>query len=413
MQSAAAPEPDELAVERAERAWRRLGQRLRTITPSAIARAGLVVLAATLIVQLVAGAWADLLPFQLGLALAYVTLPVVDWLARWMPRSIAAIVLVILELAALIGGVALLIPPIVEELTHLVLGLPNAAELQDRLGDLRTQAQVLPAPTREFLENGVDQAAEAVRSNLLLLVQGAIAVLVAGALGVLNTLGFVLAFLGIPTWLVAVLSDHRAGMRAVNRVLPGWMQPDFWAVLRILDRAFSTYIRGQLFLALCVGCLTFAGLWLLEELGIVSVPYRLVLALIAGVTQLIPTLGPILGTLPALVVGLANSGEAAVAMLVLYIAVQQIQGALIAPHVQRRSVDLHPAVVVVILVVLSPFGFVWVLLAAPLAVVARDLFRYAYGRFEDPPRPAGLLPGQPLPKSFTQISSPRSRRGVV
>ncbi len=47
--------------------------------------------------------------------------------------------------------------------------------------------------------------------------------------------------------------------------------------------------------------------------------------------------------------------------------------------------------------VLSEFGLIWVILAPPVAAVARDLFVYAYGRFNEPPRPAGVLPGEPLP----------------
>ncbi len=387
----------ELAVERSARAWRRLGQQIRTITPSALVRAALIAGVLFILFRLIADSWAELLPFQVGLALAYVTLPVVDWLARWMPRQLAALCVVILELVVLIGGVGLLVPPVVEELTALISGLPTADVLQDRLGDLRAQAAVLPEPTRLFLQNAANEAATAARANLLVVVQGALAVLVAGALGVLNTLGFVLALLGIPTWLVAVLSDHRTGVRVFNRMLSPRIQPDFWAVVRILDRTFSTYIRGQLFLAVAVGVLTFAGFWLLEQLGIVSVRYRLVLAMIATLTQLIPTVGPILGALPGLAVGLTNSREATLAILALYIIVQQIQGTFIAPRVERRSVDIHPAVVVVFLVLVSSFGLLWVLLAAPLLVVARDLFRYVYGRFGDPPRPAGLLPGQPLP----------------
>jgi predicted PurR-regulated permease PerM len=81
-------------------------------------------------------------------------------------------------------------------------------------------------------------------------------------------------------------------------------------------------------------------------------------------------------------------------MLLMYIGVQQLQGTFVAPRVQRRSIDLHPAILVVILVLLSQFGWLWVLLAAPLAIAARDVFRYVYGRLDDPPRPAGLLPGQ-------------------
>jgi predicted PurR-regulated permease PerM len=361
-----------------------------------VARFALAALALYTLLQLIGGAWSDLLPFQLGLALAYITLPLVNWLARFMPRPLAAIGVVILELATIVGLISVMVPPTVDELTRLVTGIPSADEIQDRLGDVRAQLALLPEPTRVFIQNALDQASGNIRGHLLLLVQGAIVVVAAGAIGVLNTLGFILALLGIPTWLVAVLTEHRNGMRFVNNVLPKAVQTDFWAVMRILDRTFGTYIRGQLLLAVLVGAMVFGGLWGLEQLGIVTVRYRFVLAVIAMVMQLIPAVGPILGAAPAVVVGLTTSREAALAVLLMYVGIQWLQGSVIAPRIQARGPDMHQAVLVVALVLFSGFGFVWVLLAAPIAIAARDLFRYVYGRFGDPPRPAGVLPGEVL-----------------
>ena len=273
---------------------------------------------------------------------------------------------------------------------------------------MRAQLQRLPEPTRLALQEGLDDAAAGFRSHLLVVIQGVIALVFASLLSVLNTVGFIIAFLGVPTWLVAVLSEHRRGIRALNRVVPAWAQPDMWAVLRILDRTFGTYLRGQLLLALFTGAATFVGLWVLEQLGIVDVRYRLVLAMIATVMQLIPTVGPILAAIPALITGFSQSPQSGLAVLLLYVGVQQLRSTIVAPRVERRSVDIHGALVVVILVLLSPLGLLWVLLAAPLAVAARDLFRYVYGRFGDPPRPAGLLPGQSLPQTALQLPAAES-----
>jgi hypothetical protein len=55
---------------------------------------------------------------------------------------------------------------------------------------------------------------------------------------------------------------------------------------------------------------------------------------------------------------------------------------------------MHPAIFVIVLVLLSQFGFLWVLIAAPFSIVVRDLFRYVYGRLSDPPTPAGVAPGE-------------------
>ena len=83
-----------------------------------------------------------------------------------------------------------------------------------------------------------------------------------------------------------------------------------------------------------------------------------------------------------------------------------------AGHVADRYVDIHPAIFVIVLVLLSQFGFLWVLIAAPLSIVLRDLFRYVYGRLSDPPAPAGIAPGEKRVVAGTRRLT-RTRREVA
>src|SRR5205814_2043785 len=124
-----------------------------------------------------------------------------------------------------------------------------------------------------------------------------VAVVVPSILGLFNTLGFVIGFFAIPTWLVAVLTDQKTGVRAIKGMLPAGMQSDFWAIMRILDRTFGAFVRGQVVVAIAVGVSTYIGLELLGRVATAAVPYPVVLAVIAGVLQLIPNIGPILSTL--------------------------------------------------------------------------------------------------------------------
>src|SRR5215813_6585637 len=110
---AATQESLDLAVARSERAWHRLFQHVRSITPARLARVLLVSAAMAVGVWLIAGAWDDLLPFQLGFVLAYITLPIVDALDYVMPRWLAACIVVVLELLAILLLIALLVPPLV------------------------------------------------------------------------------------------------------------------------------------------------------------------------------------------------------------------------------------------------------------------------------------------------------------
>ena len=86
-------------------------------------------------------------------------------------------------------------------------------------------------------------------------------------------------------------------------------------------------------------------------------------------------------------------------MLALFAGAALLETHLHGPRIERRSIDIHPFILMPALVVASQFNLLLVILAAPLLVVARDLFRYVYGRLGDPPRPAGVMPGREGPIS--------------
>jgi predicted PurR-regulated permease PerM len=77
----------------------------------------------------------------------------------------------------------------------------------------------------------------------------------------------------------------------------------------------------------------------------------------------------------------------------IYIGVIILSKMLVVPRTESMAVDIHPVLLAPIVVLGSTFGFWGAVLAGPLAVVTRDLFRYTFGRLSEPPRPAGLLPG--------------------
>jgi predicted PurR-regulated permease PerM len=304
------------------------------------------------------------------------------------------------------GVLALLIPPVFDQLFRLYLLTPGFDELRDYIDQFRRYVSTLPEPTQATIAELVQQVAAKARANLDVFLAELVNLTLTTMLGLVNTIGFLLGFLIIPAWLLSVLNDQKSGVRALNRLLPEAMQADFWAILRIFDRSLRTFVQGQVLLGVLVGLLVYLGLSLLELLGWPVIPYKLLLAMFAGLMQLIPSIGPFLGTTPAIIAGLTFSLEMALAILAVYIGVQLLINNLVVPHTERRVVDIHPAVLVIAIVALSEFGIWWVLLAAPITAIIRDLFRYVYGRFREPPRPAGLLPGEAYPPE-SETRAPR------
>ena len=92
---------------------------------------------------------------------------------------------------------------------------------------------------------------------------------------------------------------------------------------------------------------------------------------------MLPVVGPILGAIPGLLVTLATSPEKFFWVLILYVAVQQVENALLVPRIQGQAVHLHPVVVMVVLIVGSEVAGIWgMIVAVPLAGVAKDVFAY-------------------------------------
>ena len=398
------PPPEDLAAKmaRARQAWQYLGMRVRTITPRGAARFLLVLAALWGLVRLVALTWGVLRPFVVGLAVAYLLLPLVNLLSRWLPRWIAVLVVFAGLVLVLVGAWTFVVPPLISQLAALAQALPTGGQIENFLTDLRQSWSALDPQMQQEIGGFAESTFTTLRDSFLVSMQGMLNFVVTGLLTVFNLLGFVLGLVIVPFFIYYVLNDYAEISPAVDRILPRWLRADFWAIVRIVDGNFSRYIRGQLVLVLIGAMVTFMGLVVLSLVGLQGIEYRLLLSIFAGLTVLIPYVGFVLAVLAAFGVGAISSWQAAVAMAVVVFIVKQVVDTMVYPVVVGRSVHLHEAIVLLALVMLSEFGFIWVILAPPVAAAARDAFVYTYGRLGDPPRPAGLLPGEPLP-SATEV----------
>jgi predicted PurR-regulated permease PerM len=388
------------SARRARLAWRRLGLRVASLTPADAGRLLLVVAALLAIGWLASAAWRALLPFAIGAVVAYLLLPLVDALNRAMPRPLAALIATVGFFAATVAAIALVAPALITQLVRLVLALPDLGDLGASAAAIGAYTEALPGPARGLIEEVTLRAAAGARQRFDAYLDQLIDAGIAGTLGLLNTIGFLLGFLAVPFWLLSVLNERRGGA-VLARALPAAARPDFLAVARIVDRAFRAFVSGQVVLGLAAGGFTYVGLLLLNHLGWLRVEYPAPAAVYVGLLQLVPALGPIIGAVSLAAFGFVASPRAGIVLLFFYLAVQALVGRLVEPLVQRRLRPLSPTLLVLFVVALSEFGPLWVLLSAPLVATTTDLFRYVYGRLDAPPRPAGLLPGERPPRAVT------------
>lgn len=332
-------------------------------------------------------------PFLLGLLAAYLLTPLVNRLAQSMRRPLAIMVVYLAAIIVLGLGVMYVVPPVLDQAGRIGEYIPTVDEARaigSRWQDRYENA--LPDAVQQPIDEALDGALEAAEANATSFVQRAIAFIGTSLLRIVNTVTFLLGFLIIPIWLFYVINDQEQGRVFLNRLLHPRLRPDFWNVWRMVNKVFSDYIRGQVLLGVAIGIMVGAGLLLLQLLGF-ETKYILLLAIIAGVTELIPILGPILGAIPAVLIALLGTDDPlrnTLAVLALYIIIQQLENNFLVPRIVGESVGVHPAILTVVLIAMGQvFGLVGVILSAPLAAVARDLFVYSYKRIgREPPQRA-------------------------
>ena len=140
-----------------------------------------------------------------------------------------------------------------------------------------------------------------------------------------------------------------------------------------LARALGRWMGGQALDMVLVALVTGLGLWLL------GVPLALVLGLIAGLTNIVPVVGPFLSGIPAVLFALTQGFDLAIWVALLFVVVQQLEGNLLMPLIQRYAADLPPALTVLAIVAFgSLFGFAGIVLATPLLLVAIILVKRIY-----------------------------------
>jgi len=397
----------EASVRKSREAWRRLGMHLRRVTPGGLVRFLLVAGALATVVLVLYHAAAPLVPFLIGLILAYITAPLVEGLDRLLPRGLAVLLVMIGEALFLLLIVAILIIPLARESVQLIKTLPGPEQLRRFFDDLVAYLRTLPQPTQDFIRDGLRQAAIQVRDNLATYFQRTTDLGIGALFSLIKTFSFAVGLLVLPTWLYSIMADQKRARRALDSLLPDGAKADFWAVVRIVDRTLSAALRGLVLQGIAVGATTYLALALLEQFGLPAIQYKLLAAVLAGLMELIPDIGPFLWAIPAGAIGFAHSREIGLALLAAYLLGRWLVHRLLVSRIEQRvEGGIHPAFMVVAIVALSQFGLLWLFLAAPLVAIARDLFRYMYGRVSEPPRPAGLLPGEPLPVLQAPTSIP-------
>lgn len=274
----------------------------------------------------------------------------VDWLtSKRIPRILSIAIVYILLIAAIAFVVGTIMPPLISQTTEFVSRLP---QIVGTINDFLIFNKIPTANISDVISKQAQQAASDIVS---------ISTSIISSIFLIVTM-FVLS--------LYLLIDWKTFIRIIESPFSGVQEKKVIILVSKIERGLGMWVRGQLALSVLVGVLTYIGLIIL------GIPFALPLALVAGIMEIIPFIGPIISSVPAILVGLTISPVMALATAALFFIIQQMEGHLVVPVVMSKVVGLQPAAVIIALLIGAKLnGIGGAFLAIPTIIVAKIIIK--------------------------------------
>lgn len=327
------------------------------------------------IIWLVAASIAVLIPFLVGILLAYLLMPAVLWLEKIMPvgdryktvKRATAIILVFIVFTALCVLFTVYIgAALVSASSVLIHRVPDyVTQGMDQAGRWMTVLRTyLPDTFRGQFETAVSGLGPATGKFVQDFIAGSMAVIPA-------TMPTVVGFFTLPFFLFFVLFDYESFQKYFHEMLPQNIARHVEAILEIIGNVMGRYIRSQILLGLIVGTLVFAGLW------IIQVQNALAMGAVTAITQFIPVVGPVVSGLVILILTLAVQPDKVIWAVLVFIIAEGLLNVVFLNVIQGKYMQIHPAIVMVLLVVGGYIAGFWgMILGLPIFATIWEIFKY-------------------------------------
>jgi predicted PurR-regulated permease PerM len=270
------------------------------------------------------------------------------------PRWLAILVLYLILIGILTGIGFMIYQPLADQVQQFWAAFPDmnerAQEFLVRKGILKEHVSLTEAVKRAPASGG----GEAVGTVL-----GAVVGVVGGLFGLLTIL--ILSFY--------ILTEADSLQRTMLQLFPSRDRARVAAISRDITVKVSAWLGGQLLLGAIIGTTSAVGLWVL------GIPFFYVLALISGIGELIPVVGPVLSAIPAIAVAATISINKVLLVVLFFVLQQQFENHVLVPKVMSRQVGVSPVTVIVALLIGGKLlGIVGAILAVPTAAIVQVLF---------------------------------------
>jgi predicted PurR-regulated permease PerM len=316
-----------------------------------------------------------LLVLIVAAVVALMLAPLVRTLERGMPRGVAILLVYIGGFAALVAIGFVLANPIASQITSFEHNVPQIVASANReLANLQTwlDSHGINVHIKQQGQTALDTLQKDVLKR-----SSTIVTFSRDLLAGIVTVGFDLVLVLVLS--VYLLLYGRQIGDLVRRVMPpgdGTPADDYPL---LVQHAVSGYVRGQLLFSLVMGASAAVALTILGLLGIFPAgeSYGVFFGAFYGLMEFIPYIGPIIGPIPAVLVGLFQNPISAVWLILLFVALQQLEGHVVAPQVFRISLRINPILIILALLIgFQIYGIVGALVALPVSAVVRQTVIY-------------------------------------
>ncbi len=291
-----------------------------------------------------------LITLFIAIILALALEPAVKWLNnKKIPHAVSVFLVIFIFLFVLVGLASFSISPLVAQTQVLIRSLPVYV---DSL----------------FNMPGTEEYAKRFNDALFTQISQASGNVVSATVGMFSSALSVVVLLAFTVYL---LIDFDSFREFALSFAPKDKKKDLRSLVTTIEDQLGSWLRAQALLMFIIGVATYIGLILL------GIDYALALAVLAGLLEIVPIIGPIVSVIPAAIIGFSISPIMGLAVIALYILIQQLENNLLVPKVMQKSVGFNPLFTILVLLIGSKLmGVLGALIAIPITIVFFEIIKY-------------------------------------
>ena len=314
-------------------------------------------------------------PVACGAVIYYLVKPIYDYLLnKKVPKGIAILLVMVGVIVIFIMIITSLVPIIQKQLLDLVSQLPYYYQIISEQVEKFMQTGFFETIQEQFNKINTDFI-QSITERL----NGILNFTFSGIGSVVGIIGdIVITIMTMPVILYYLLKDGNKVIPFVTRMFPTRSQHKISVMLNEMNQQVSSYIRGQITVAICVGFTYIIGYTL------IGLPYGVTIGMIAGLLTIVPYLGSIIGLTPALIIGFVTNPTLALHVFLVFVIEQLIESRVLQPLILGSSLKMHPLTILIILLAAGKmFGLVGLLIAVPVYAVVKVFITHFFAWYKE------------------------------